>query len=780
MSGRDDSTLTGPESGFDTAVIRFTTAKTSAELVPARVPSRRVHAPRAALRDRAAVVSQLLLLLILWCHGPAAWAAPEPVLPGFVDALDAGSVFPGADRFGEIDADVPAISVFNGDVQLGYAFVTSDFVNTNGYSGKPIHILVCIDMQGVVQAAHLLEHAEPIVLIGIPEARITALLDNYIGKDIAAFARREDPEHKVDAVSGATVTVMVMDDTILSSAIIVARNFGLGGLQPIQRRKGPRYAVDPDISVVTDWQALVDAGAIGKLRLTVAEVNAAFEATGDPLAAANAEDGAPDDIFIELYAAVVSIPSVGRSLLGENEYRNLIERLEPGQQAIVLAGDGRYSFKGSGYVRGGIFDRFQIIQGDNSFRFHDYGHKRLRLLAADGAPDPKDVDLFKTPAELQFDPAAPWKLELLVGRPTGPTDKVFLTFDLAYTPPAPYLKLIEPAPEEWFVFEELELWQKIWLARIPEIVILLLALAGLTVIFFFQNSFARTPKLLDRIRIGYLLFTLFGVGWYAKAQLSVVNILSVINSTMSGFDWGFFLMEPLIFILWGSVLIALLFWGRGPYCGWLCPFGALQELMNRLARLAKIPQVQVPWGLHERLWAIKYVIFLVLFGFSLHSLAWAERLAEVEPFKTAIVLRFARDWSFVLFAIAVLAPGLFIERFYCRYLCALGAALAIPGRMRMFEWLKRYKECGTPCQRCANECMVQAIHNEGNINVNECVYCLHCQVVYFDDHACPVVIQKRLKRERREARSSVRGAADVAAVVAELKARKAGDESTPE
>jgi NosR/NirI family nitrous oxide reductase transcriptional regulator len=303
---------------------------------------------------------------------------------------------------------------------------------------------------------------------------------------------------------------------------------------------------------------------------------------------------------------------------------------------------------------------------------------------------------------------------------------------------------------------------------------------GLTIIFFFQNWFARYPKLLDRIRIGYLLFALFGLGWYAKAQLSVVNILAVINSTKGGLDWGFFLMEPMIFILWGSVLISLLFWGRGPFCGWLCPFGALQELMNRLAKLAKLPQVQLPWGLHERLWAVKYVIFLVLFGFSLHSLAWAERLAEVEPFKTAIVLQFARDWWFVLFAVAVLAPGLFIERFYCRYLCALGAALAIPGRMRMFEWLKRYKECGTPCQRCANECMVQAIHREGNINVNECIYCLHCQTVYFDEHHCPVVIQKRLKRERREARSSVRGTADVAALLAELKAKKAGAEPAPE
>ena len=93
--------------------------------------------------------------------------------------------------------------------------------------------------------------------------------------------------------------------------------------------------------------------------------------------------------------------------------------------------------------------------------------------------------------------------------------------------------------------------------------------------------------------------------------------------------------------------------------------------------------------------------------------------------------------------------SLFVERFYCRYLCALGAALAIPGRIRMFEWLKRYRECGSPCQRCANDCMVAAIHPEGHINPNECLYCLNCQTLYFDEHRCPVMIQRRLMRERR-------------------------------
>ncbi len=82
----------------------------------------------------------------------------------------------------------------------------------------------------------------------------------------------------------------------------------------------------------------------------------------------------------------------------------------------------------------------------------------------------------------------------------------------------------------------------------------------------------------------------------------------------------------------------------------------------------------------------------------------------MEPFKTAIILHFARAWPFSLYAAALLAANLVVERFFCRYLCPLGAALAIPARLRMFDWLRRYPECGTPCQRCNNDCPVQAIH----------------------------------------------------------------------
>jgi NosR/NirI family nitrous oxide reductase transcriptional regulator len=530
--------------------------------------------------------------------------------------------------------------------------------------------------------------------------------------------------------------------------------------------------IDLEHSEIRDWASLVGDGSVHHLQLTVGNVNEAFAKAGNTAAAQNPETSDANDTFIDLYVALVTAPTIGRSLLGEEGYQRLKENLKPGQQAILVAGNGAYSFKGSAYVRGGIFDRIEILQQGSSTRFRDINHTRLGDLRAAGAPEFKEIGLFVTPPEFTLDPTQPWQLQLLVQRAVGARDKAFLTFDLDYVLPDQYMRREQravtvpanaPAPatqasaataQPAATEGEEPLWMQIWRSQTIKVGVAALALAVLTVIFFFQNVLVRRPVLHTWVRRAYLLFVLVWLGWYANAQLSVVNVITFTNALVTGFHWEFFLAAPLIFILWAASAAALLFWGRGPFCGWLCPFGALQELTNTVAKWLKVPQITVPWGLHERLWPIKYIVFLGLFGLSLYSVDMAERFAEVEPFKTAIILKFARGWPFVLYAVALLVIGLFIERFFCRYLCPLGAALAIPGRIRTFEWLRRWQECGSPCQRCAKECPVQSIHPEGHINVNECIYCMHCQELYYDDHRCPHMIQVRLKREKFAAMSS--------------------------
>ena len=708
-----------------------------------------------ALSAAVARCGAALIALIVLLHAGSTRA--ESRLADFASRATPQEFFAQATRFGQSQGEPPILPVYAEDRLLGYVYLNSDFTGAVGYSGKPVNMLVGIDTDGVITGLKLVEHKEPIVLVGVPERRVVEAVNKLLGTRIGPIAAGKEHAPQPNIVSGATVTVLVMADSVIRSAVRLVRSGRITGAA--QGETGTAIAsvtkkIDLGQSEIRNWESLLGDGSIRRLHLTIAEINEAFARSGNAEAAANPERGEPDDTFIDLYIALASVPTIGKSLLGEIGYEQLRSRLTPDQQAIIVAGDGVYSFKGSGYVRGGIFDRIELLQEGMGTRFRDRNYERVGAITAKGAPALPEIGLFTVPEDFAFDPTELWELQLLVQRAIGPRDKAFLPFNLSYVLPERYLEQKAGGETTQGAPDEEPLWKQMWRRNPISIAITGFAILVLTGIFFFQNPLVKRPRLYTWVRRGFLLFTLVWLGWYAKAQLSVVNVLTFSNAILTGFSWEYFLTAPLIFILWSSIAIALLFWGRGPYCGWLCPFGALQELTNWAAKAVGVPQIRVPWDLHERLWPIKYIIFLFLFGMSLYSLASAEQLSEVEPFKTAIILKFVRDWPFVLYAVALLVVGLFIERFFCRYLCPLGAALAIPGHMRMFQWLRRWPQCGSPCQRCANACPVQSIHPEGQINVNECIYCMHCQELYHDDQRCPHMIQVRLKREKREALSS--------------------------
>lgn len=707
---------------------------------------------------RAAFIALLLYIL-------GAGLAQAQRLPDFLATTPIGEIFPGADRVDAPAGKPLAAKAYAGSRPLGVVYLTSDVVNTRGYSSKPIDVLVGLANDGRIVGAKLVEHHEPIVLIGIPQAKVDHFISGYVGLNFVDSPPRHGAPPPVDIISGATVTLMVIGDSITRSAIAVARAHGIDKTAAPAQQAAPAAAraVDESRDTPQSWQALLDAGAVRNLRLTPEDVNQAFRASGRDDAAAVADGSGNADTFIDLYAALVSVPAIGRSLLGDTEWQRLKERLKPGQQAMLVAGNGAYSFKGSGYVRGGIFDRIEVIQDESSFRFRDRNHQRLADVAAEGAPAFREVALFIVPDDAALDPVAPWRLQLMVQRVLSVKDKAFVTFDLPYELPQAYTRPVAdaqpaaaapaaaaPAPAAQAAEEPAPaLWKQIWRGKSGQVAVLTVALVVLVGIFFFQDQLTSRPLLHDRLRLAFLAFALFWIGWYGQAQLSIVNVLTFFSALRTDFRWEYFLMDPLVFILWCATAISMVFWNRGAFCGWLCPFGALQELANRAAKRLGVRQLKISHGVNQRLSTLKYVIFLLLFGFSLYDLALAEQLSEIEPFKTAIILRFVRYWPFVLFAVAVLAAGLFVERFFCRYLCPLGAALAIPARLRIFNWLRRYRDCGNPCQRCNLECPVQAIDPTGEINPNECIQCLHCQMLYHHDQKCPHLIQKKAKRERR-------------------------------
>src|SRR5690606_38368014 len=105
-----------------------------------------------------------------------------------------------------------------------------------------------------------------------------------------------------------------------------------------------------------------------------------------------------------LYAGYLNAPTIGRNLLGENQYQWLMSELQEGEHAIAVMANGEYSFKGSGYVRGGIFDRVQIRQFGDTFNFRDLDFHRLSDVYAGGMPEFSEMAIFIVRQQYNFDP----------------------------------------------------------------------------------------------------------------------------------------------------------------------------------------------------------------------------------------------------------------------------------------------------------------------------------------------------------------------------------------
>lgn len=670
----------------------------------------------------------LLLALLILALLPLSPAQAQGVnRPRLEDALDMAvpTRAIAADLFGHVgplvlqrqEEAVPGWAVSGPAGAFGFIASTWELTRSVGYSGRPLDVLVAVDMAGRIAGARLMRHAEPILTLGLSDDDIARFVGGFAGVDLTDPEGAGQGPDMPDIISRATVSTGVIRDSILRTARTLA----------IARGLLPGGGIDRVGYAPRDWAALLAEGAITRRTVTMTEAAQGLAGARVPVP----EGEAP---FIDLYAALIDPPTIGRNILGQQQYTRAVGALGPGETALFVASRGLFSHRGTAWRREGVFDRLAVVQGEARIALVKSGYTRIDDLAISGAPDFKERSIFHLPGD-GFNPTQPFTLELTASRPSQ-TGAVRFVTDLGYALPAAYILAApaEPAP----------LWQSSWQEKRFQVATVMVMMAALTVILLVQEWIVRRKRLWLGLRLGYLSLTLVWLGWVLNGQLSVVQVVAFVQSLLSGFRWETFLIEPVIFTLWSGVALGLLFWGRGVFCGWLCPFGALQELSNLAARRFGVPQIAVPHALHERLWMIKYTLFVAILALSFYSMDLALRLAEAEPFKTAISMRMMRAWPFVAFVLALLLAGLFIERFYCRYLCPLGAALAIPAKLKIFDWLHRRPQCGRECRLCETKCTVGAIDPLGRINPNECVLCLRCQVVMTDPATCPV-----LKRRQR-------------------------------
>ncbi|XQU74510.1 4Fe-4S binding protein [Cupriavidus sp. H18C2] len=692
-----------------------------------------------------------LLLAAFWlfCHAwqPAladtAYDAHLPddlaTAPDLCARVPCAEVFPGAESFSARMGQPPYVEAYGpatadgGRPRLGYVMLSTDITDIPAYSGKPVVTLIGMDNAGRFVGIKVLKHSEPILLLGIPETALPRFNAQYLGKSVTdkfeiGSARPDEGVLGVDAISGATVTVIAQNQVVTRSGAAVARQVGI--LPPTQRTPARFAPGHPQLA----WQALVEQKLVKRLRVETTQVGLA-----------------PSTMpYIELWFGDLNHPDVGRSVLGERGWQNLRQGLGTGDHAIfVIRTAGSASFKGSGFVRGGLYDRVQLRQGDDTLTFRDLDYLNLYGLAPADAPAYTESAIFIVRSGA-FSPAWPWKLVFLgnrVDRATGA--RTFASFDADYWLPASLLeggrpKIDTPAPP----------WLRAWSSRPVGIGLFAAFLVAVAVVHACRGRLARRATRrnkwpVDVFKYAAWAISIVFVGFGVMAQPSVTQVLTWVHALLFQWRWSLFLSDPFLFLFWIFIAITVLLWGRGLFCGWLCPFGSLSEALFRVGRRVGLRrfQFQLPRRLHDRLRWLKYGVFAGLLAISLLSMGLAETLAEIEPFKTTFLVGIQhRAWPFGLFVCAILGLSLFTERPYCKYLCPLGAALAVPSVRPVFR-LRRKPDC-TTCHACAVGCGAQAIDARGRIDPRECLLCLDCLVLYTDDHGCPPLARERKRRER--------------------------------
>ena len=251
---------------------------------------------------------------------------------------------------------------------------------------------------------------------------------------------------------------------------------------------------------------------------------------------------------------------------------------------------------------------------------------------------------------------------------------------------------------------------------------LLSAFLGFAMYSFFRKS----------VRLKYVTFVA-AVGYmgFAKSRLvSVVDMFAVADLSLPIFKYTL----P-TYLLWVFVIGSTILWGR-VYCGRICAFGALTQLMDPI--VPRKMRFEIPVRIEKHANMIKYALLAGVLAYFLATRD-VSIYRYVEPF-----------WMFGLFGTTGMWAGLalllvatvFVRNLYCRFLCPVGAMLGILSNLTVFR-IKRWSECNTR-KICEKTCEWGAIRGP-KIVASECVRCDDCERLYMDQQKCPHWIILRRK-----------------------------------
>lgn len=261
------------------------------------------------------------------------------------------------------------------------------------------------------------------------------------------------------------------------------------------------------------------------------------------------------------------------------------------------------------------------------------------------------------------------------------------------------------------------------------------------------DSKSRTKSTLSSIRKGMLWFVVIGT-----FLIGIRHLLPGEAASGGAFDafcpfgaietlWAYITRGQTLkstnllnFAVLSGVLAVSLVAGRA-FCGWMCPLGAVQEGLASLARRwsgekrhvrgkqsgGKFP-LRVPVSVDRLLRYAKYVVLGLVVLASVFTVF--PPLFSFCPVRAvfSFMLSTGLMWSVL---ITFLVTSLLVERVWCKYLCPLGAALAIFNKVSPVRLSADFRAC-TRCGRCDIECSMNIQDVPDNLSNAECIRCLEC------------------------------------------------------
>ena len=236
-------------------------------------------------------------------------------------------------------------------------------------------------------------------------------------------------------------------------------------------------------------------------------------------------------------------------------------------------------------------------------------------------------------------------------------------------------------------------------------------------------------NLVRTTRILCLSAAIYYLGLIKAGGLSVTFLLSILLLRLPHLESNIFWYSLVLFFLVSTIL------GGRFYCGWACPFGAVLELSNKIAAVIIRKKFLLPVKADSKLKLLKYL--LLVCPLSVGIILGSYRIFRFEPF--AAFFRFRASGLMLFWLVAVIGVSLFSARFWCRYLCPLGALGGILASRCIAKL--RIKDGCTKCNECVKACPVGALYldekeDRPRYNMNECIRCGECIRV------CPVKVIK--------------------------------------